>query len=208
MTPAKILVIDDDEDFRQLLVALLQTDPHVRVSGQAGDGEAALDLVRRESPRIVLIDLMMPRVDGIEATRRIKHAAPQTKVVVLSSIADERYRRLAFDNGADVFLNKRDTLIALGPTIRNLVEGIREGPDDAREERAAAHLTHAMRDANVQFELKRLTREVDGYAAAFQMGMVTHVESGIDDTTLEDQPSAPALRELVRKVQSVFATML
>lgn len=122
MTPAKVLVIDDDADFRQLLVTLLQTDPRVRVSGQAGDGEAALDLVRRETPRIVLMDLMMPRVDGLEATRRIKHMAPETKVVVLSSIADERYRRLAFDSGADVFLNKRDTLIALVPTIRNLIE--------------------------------------------------------------------------------------
>jgi len=124
MTPAKVLVIDDDADFRQLLVTLLQADPRVYVSGQAGDGEAALDLVRRETPRIVLMDLMMPRVDGLEATRRIKRVAPETKVVVLSSIADERYRRLAFDSGADVFLNKRDTLIALTPTIGNLIEGI------------------------------------------------------------------------------------
>jgi len=124
MTPAKVLVIDDDADFRQLLVTLLQADPRVYVSGQAGDGEAALDLVRRETPRIVLMDLMMPRVDGLEATRRIKRVAPETKVVVLSSIADERYRRLAFDSGADVFLNKRDTLTALTPTIGNLIEGI------------------------------------------------------------------------------------
>jgi DNA-binding NarL/FixJ family response regulator len=127
MTPTKILVIDDDADFRQLLITLLQADPRVRVSGQAGDGEAALDLVRRESPGIVLMDLMMPRVDGLEATRRIKRVAPETKVVVLSSVADERYRRLAFDSGADVFLNKRDTVIALVPTIRNLVAGVAEG---------------------------------------------------------------------------------
>lgn len=121
MTPAKVVVVDDDADFRELLVKLLQADPRLYVSGQASDGEAAVDLVRRESPRIVLMDLMMPLVDGLEATRRIKRVAPGTKVAVLSSVADERYRRLAYDSGADVFLNKRDTVTELLPTIRDLI---------------------------------------------------------------------------------------
>jgi DNA-binding NarL/FixJ family response regulator len=122
MTPAKIVVVDDDEDFRQLLVSLLQADPLLLVSGQASDGEEALDLVLQESPLIVLMDLMMPRVDGFEATRRIKRVAPGTKVAVLSSVADEWYRRLAYESGADVFLNKRDTVTALLPVIRGLME--------------------------------------------------------------------------------------
>jgi DNA-binding NarL/FixJ family response regulator len=123
MVPAHVLVVEDDADFRWLLTALLNTDPGVCVAGEAGDGEAAVALVLQDAPSIVLMDLMMPRVDGLEATRRIKEVAPATKVVVLSALPDEPYRRLAHDSGADVFLNKRDTATALLPAIRSLKEG-------------------------------------------------------------------------------------
>ena len=123
MTPASILVVDDDADFRWLLLTLLEADPRVRVAGEAADGEAAMDLVRQEAPSIVLMDLMMPRRDGLEATRQIKRAAPETKVVILSALSDEPYRRMALDSGADVFLNKRDTGTTLLPVIRSLTEG-------------------------------------------------------------------------------------
>ena len=122
MTPAHVLVVDDDADFRWLLTALLHTDPSVCVAGEAGDGEAAVALVLQEAPSIVLMDLMMARIDGLAATRRIKQVAPSTKVIVLSALPDEPYRRLARDSGADVFLNKRDTATALLPAIRGLTE--------------------------------------------------------------------------------------
>jgi DNA-binding NarL/FixJ family response regulator len=70
----------------------------------------------------------MPRVDGPEATRRIKQLAPATKVVVLSALPDEPYRRLAHDTGADVFLNQRDTATTLLPAIWGLTEGSEETP--------------------------------------------------------------------------------
>jgi DNA-binding NarL/FixJ family response regulator len=118
MTPASILIVDDDADFRWLLLTLLEADPRVRVAGEAGDGEAAIDFVRQEAPRIVLLDLMMPRSDGLEATRRIKQMAPGTKVVVLSALTDGP--RMAQDSGADVFINKLETVTALLPMIRLL----------------------------------------------------------------------------------------
>jgi DNA-binding NarL/FixJ family response regulator len=122
MTPAQVLVVDDDADFRWLLTALLYTDPGVCVAGEAEDGEAAVALVLQEAPSIVLMDLMMPRGDGLAATRRIKQVAPATKVIVLSALPDEPYRRLARDSGADVFLNKRDAATALLPAIKGLTE--------------------------------------------------------------------------------------
>jgi DNA-binding NarL/FixJ family response regulator len=122
MTPLNILVVDDDADFRWLLLTLLEADPGVRVAGEAADGEAAVDLVRQEAPSIVLMDLMMPRRDGLEATRQIKRAAPETKVVVLSALPDEPYRRMALESGADVFLSKLDTGTALLPALTGLVE--------------------------------------------------------------------------------------
>jgi|HubBroStandDraft_6_1064221.scaffolds.fasta_scaffold93530_3 DNA-binding NarL/FixJ family response regulator len=63
---------------------------------------------------------LMPQSDGLEATRRIRQAAPGTKVVVLSALADEPHRQMAQDSGADVFINKRDTVTALLPTIKAL----------------------------------------------------------------------------------------
>jgi DNA-binding NarL/FixJ family response regulator len=123
MTPAHVLVVEDDPDFRWLLITLLHTDPCVCVAGEAADGEAAVTRVLQDGPSIVLMDLMMPRIDGLEATRRIKQLAPATKVVVLSALPDEPYRRLAHDSGADVFLNKRDTATALLPAIWGLTEG-------------------------------------------------------------------------------------
>ena len=75
----------------------------------------------------------------------------------------------------------------------------------SREQRAAINVRVAMRAAGVEFELKDLARTIDGYSATFQMGMVTHVESGIDETVVEDErPTAP-LYELIRRVQAVFA---
>jgi DNA-binding NarL/FixJ family response regulator len=118
---ANILAVDDDADFRWLLLTLPEADPRLRVTGEAGDGEAAVDLVRQKAPSLVVIDLIMPHRDGLEATRQIKREAPDTKVVVLSArAADESCRRMARDSGADAFLNKRDTVTALLPMIRSL----------------------------------------------------------------------------------------
>jgi DNA-binding NarL/FixJ family response regulator len=130
MPIAKIVVVDDDADFRQLLVTLVQLDPRLRVSGQASDGETALELVRREAPSLVLMDLMMPRLDGLEATRRIKRVVPDIKVIILSSVADPQHRRLAYDSGADVFVDKRDMVTTLLATIRTLVPRTEEAGTD------------------------------------------------------------------------------
>lgn len=128
MPASKIVVVDDDADFRQLLVRLVQLDPRLRVSGQASDGEAALELVRREAPSLVLMDLMMPHLDGLEATRRIKRVVPQIKVIILSSVADQHHRRLAYASGADVVVDKRDMVTTLLATIWTLLPRV-AGPD-------------------------------------------------------------------------------
>jgi hypothetical protein len=77
----------------------------------------------------------------------------------------------------------------------------------SREQAAAINVRAAMRAAGAEFELKDLARVIDGYSATFQMGMVTHVESGIDEAVVEDEPPTEALHALIRKVQGVFAGM-
>jgi len=77
----------------------------------------------------------------------------------------------------------------------------------SREQAAAINVRAAMRATANEFELKDLTRVIDGYSATFQMGMVSHVESGIDEAVVEDEPPTEALDALIRKVQGVFAGM-
>jgi hypothetical protein len=76
-----------------------------------------------------------------------------------------------------------------------------------REKAAALNVRAAIRSAGAQFELKDLARMIDGYSATFQMGMVSHVETGIDDAVVEDEPPTPALVTLIRKVHAVFGKM-
>jgi hypothetical protein len=91
----------------------------------------------------------------------------------------------------------------LAPTPRHI--GFRAMP--SREQAAATNVQAAIRAAGAEFELKDLARVIDGYVATFQMGIVTHVESGIVDAVVEDAPPTEALRALIRKVEGVFAEM-
>jgi len=117
---AKVLVVDDDPDFRWLVGATLRSEPAITVVGEAGDGRSAIALARRERPDVVILDLKMPELGGLEATRRIKDAAPGVKVLVVTSFAEDVHRRLASVVGADRFLDKRDLATTLLPAVRDL----------------------------------------------------------------------------------------
>jgi DNA-binding NarL/FixJ family response regulator len=102
------------------------------LAGEATDGEMAISLVRQERPDVVVIDVMMPRLDGLEAIRRIKREWPDTKVLVLTHLTDDDTRREAFEKGADAFLDKRDIASGLVPAIWDACEPGRPRPGSAR----------------------------------------------------------------------------
>jgi DNA-binding NarL/FixJ family response regulator len=117
-----IVVADDDPDFREvvryLLTAVADT---ITVLDEAPDGQKALDLVLRERPDLVITDLMMPRLNGVELTKRIRQELPETKIILVSSYPEDQYRLMAADSGADAFVNKRVISDALLPAIRDVV---------------------------------------------------------------------------------------
>jgi two-component system invasion response regulator UvrY len=118
----RVLIADDDVEVRGLVGFILSQDPGVLLVGEAEDGESAIILVRQAQPDLVVMDVMMPGVGGLEATRRIKREWPDTRVLVLTNLTDDETRRSAFVNGADSFLSKRDIGTRLLAAIKDTVQ--------------------------------------------------------------------------------------
>ena len=114
----RVLIADDHALFRQGLRTLLQAAKGIDVVAEAGDGEEAVRLAERWAPDIVLMDVTMPRLDGIEATRRIRAAVPGAQVVALTMHADASLAKAMRDAGAVAFLDKNSDLSALVERIR------------------------------------------------------------------------------------------
>ena len=128
MPPLTVVIVDDVPDFREIVRAILVDLPGgVTIVGEASDGEEAFTVVRRERPDIVITDLMMPRLDGVELTRRIRQELPLTMVVLMSSYPEEAYRLMASDSGADAVVSKRVIHDALVPAILDLIRRISGG---------------------------------------------------------------------------------
>ncbi len=141
--PVRVVVADDQALVRSGIRTLCERDGDILVVGEASDGLQAVDLVRRESPDVVLMDIRMPRLDGIEATRRIVAEAPATRVLVLTTYETPELVLEALRGGASGFLAKDvppeelrsgirtvcvgESLLSPGAT-RALVEELVNGP--------------------------------------------------------------------------------
>lgn len=118
----RVVVADDDVEVRTLVGFILSQDPTVLLVGEAQDGESAIILVRQAQPDLVVMDVMMPGVGGLEATRRIKREWPETRILVLTNLTDDDTRRSAFLNGADSFITKRDIATRLLVAIKDTIQ--------------------------------------------------------------------------------------
>jgi DNA-binding NarL/FixJ family response regulator len=126
--PWTVVVADDTPDYlqivRYLLAPLADT---MTIVGEAADGEEALSLVRLHRPDLVITDLIMPRLNGIELSKQIRRELPETRIILISSYTEDAYRLMASDSGADVFVSKRVIHDALLPAIRDLIRRISGG---------------------------------------------------------------------------------
>jgi len=114
----RVLVVDDQESVRKGTRALLRLARDIDATHEASNGQEAVQFVAEEQPDVVLMDVRMPVMDGIEATRQIKESWPQVKVIVLSMYP--KYRQEALAAGADCFLVKGRMGGLLKDTIRGL----------------------------------------------------------------------------------------
>ena len=121
--PVTVVVVDDQSAVREGLVLLLGTLSGVTVAGQAADGDAAVALVAATSPQVVLMDLNMPGCDGVTATGRITAEHPATRVVVLTTYADDESIIGALQAGALGYLTKDATRAEIGRAIMAAADG-------------------------------------------------------------------------------------
>jgi DNA-binding NarL/FixJ family response regulator len=158
----RVLIVDDDDLMRAGLRAVLSSDETVDVVGEAGDGAEGVHLARTLLPHVVLMDVRMPGVDGISATTQVLAAAPDARVVILTTFEQDDYIFGALRAGASGFLLKRtrpEELIAaihavaegdslLSPSVtRRVIEHMAEQPaPDAVSGERLEHLTPRERD--------------------------------------------------------------
>ncbi|MGH3082416.1 MAG: response regulator [Gaiellaceae bacterium] len=119
----RVLLVDDDDLMRAGLRSVLSSDDTIEVAGEAGDGGEALDRVRETQPHVVLMDIRMPGVDGISATREVLVGSPDVKVVVLTTFEDDDYIFDALSAGASGFLLKRTKPEELISAIHAVADG-------------------------------------------------------------------------------------
>ena len=123
MTPVSILLADDQELLRMGFRLVLEAQPDLEVAGEAGDGGEAVELVAKLDPDIVLMDVRMPTMDGVEATRRIVAAGARSRVIILTTFDLDEYAYSALRAGASGFLLKDAPPADLLSAIRSVARG-------------------------------------------------------------------------------------
>ncbi len=123
MSPIRILIVDDHAVVRAGLRMLLSADPELEIVGEAGDGAQALRLTRDLAPDVVLMDISMPDMNGIESTRRIKELAPDVAVLALTMHEDDQYFFEMLAAGASGYVPKRAAPDDLTSAIRAVKNG-------------------------------------------------------------------------------------
>lgn len=123
LSPITVLLVDDHEPVRESLRALLELEPDIKVLGEADNGHRAVALTHSLCPDVVIMDISMPLLDGLEATRQILNHTASAKVLVLSAHHDEAYVQHAKGLGASGFLVKSKVSGALAIAVRAVHSG-------------------------------------------------------------------------------------
>ena len=148
----KVLVTDDQIELAKELKNLLETDERLEVTGIAADGFEALEQMKKIVPDVVLLDIRMPNMNGVVATRHIKTEYPDTKVVILTTFDDSDYILNAINNGASGYLLKDIGSGALIDAVKNAYEG-----DTILPAKIARRIADAAQHVSADREIK-LTR--------------------------------------------------
>ena len=170
--PVTILLADDHHVVRQGLRALLQAEPDFSIVGEASNGLEALRLVEKLNPNVLVVDLTMPGLNGLEVTRQISHRGLKTRVIVLSMHSNEHYIMDALKNGAVGYVFKNSPAEQFVRAIRDVAAGLHYLPPPFSETAIDTFIENTKRAVGDSYEsLTTREREVlqlaaEGHTAA------------------------------------------
>lgn len=133
MSITKILIVDDHPIFRHGLVRLLNEQPHLKVCAEAADATAALTAARQFKPRLAIVDIALPRTNGIDLTRALRQEFPQLSILILSMYKDVLYAERAMRAGAQGYVAKQEAAEKLLTVIQQILAGKTYFSDEAQE---------------------------------------------------------------------------
>ena len=119
----KVLIADDQELIRQSLEIVLSTKEGIEVTGTAKDGREVIRCIRKEKPDVILMDVRMPEMDGVQCTEIIKENYPQIKIIILTTFDDDEFVFSALKHGASGYLLKGISMDDLEEAIKTVVQG-------------------------------------------------------------------------------------
>lgn len=212
----RVLLVDDQELIRVGFRLVLEAEPDIVVAGEASDGDEAVRAVADLSPDVVLMDIRMPRIDGIAATRAIVRAHPETRVIVLTTFDLDEYVFGALDAGAGGFLLKdaqRSELMAairavhrgdavLAPAVtRMLIERVHTAPTPATAgDDPTADLTDRERDVFLAIAQGMNNAEIAQHLFVSESTVKTHVGRVLAKVGARDRVHAVILAHRLRLV--------
>lgn len=180
--PTTVLIADDQRVVREGLTMVLGLMPGVEIVGAACDGEEAIALAEQLRPDVVLMDLRMPHCDGVEATRRLTQSAPDTKVVVLTTYADDHSVIQALRAGACGFLTKDAT----SPQIAAALQAAKRG-EAALDPAVQHHVVKAIaRTAPLQWTPPDQSQLPDGLTPR-EAAVLALIAEGLSNTEIAER---------------------
>ena len=204
--PVRVLLVDDDDLMRAGLKAVLSSDETIEVVGEASDGRAALEQVGSSAPAVVLMDVRMPDLDGISATREVLSTSPEVKVLILTTFERDDYIFGALNAGASGFLLKRTSpeelidgihAVAVGDSLlspsvtRRVIDRMatQPGADTPYDERLA-ELTPREREVLAQVARGLSNSEIAAELVIEESTVKTHVKRILMKLRLRDRVQA------------------
>jgi len=154
MEKKKVIVADASEEFRRLLVETLRGEGDLSVVGETGDGEAAVELCRQRQCDVLVMDMILASLDGVEVLSKVSAMTPKPKVLVISSFASGSVADLAAAKGADYFMMKPCRTSAVVERVRQMVTGARPAEEDTRGQGLESTVTAIIHEIGVPAHIK------------------------------------------------------
>lgn len=207
MNMIKILLADDHLVVLQGLRFFLETQQEFEIAGEATNGREAVELVQKLAPDVVLMDLMMPEMDGIEATKAIKSIREETKIIVLTSFADQDHVLPALRAGAEGYQLKDIDPDELARTIRAAYRGEKmlhpqatqqllsqvTGEKESEKKKQIEELTAREKDVLRQITLGKSNKEISSDLYITEKTVKTHVSNILSKLAVHDRTQAAIL---------------